>query len=226
MKNYLTLIFLLFVLLSTHITKCDELTPKQVIEKYYKIMMGTCWGCWYGSLAFPENNPSLVKLITKNFHPVGGVETLSVALPPIIDNCKIKGNEASCGMTNYILGEQTPDYNTFCELHQVTKTIYKLKTISGTWKISSVKNSGGKEGLYDNSKLISVTTALKRIDEYIAIYRKTVRRKNAAQADINIAKVNIKMLEKDKKGIKEIESKALKYGLRENEVFVKDLVCN
>lgn len=228
MKRYSTFILLLLIVLFPRITKAAALSPKQVIEKYYNIMMDTCWGCrGPRDLAWPDNNPSLAKLITTEFQPVGGIETLFVALPPNISNCNEKGDGASCMVTSFILGNLTPDYNTFCEQHDVSKTIYKLKIFHGQWKISGVidPSIGETESLYDNNKLISVKEALKRINEYITAYSHTLRIRDVEKRDVNRAKKWIEILEKNKKAIEEIKNKTLLYGFKENEVYRKDFAC-
>ena len=229
MNKYFTSIFLLFVLLLPGISKCDELSPKQVIEKYYAIMMNTEW-----SYNHALTDPSLARLVTKGFYAGALTEGLNISLPPRINNCKQDKNKTLCDVTYFIIG-QWNNYGPFCERHYRETATFKLVKESEKWKIYKTIWHG-TERPSDPSQIVSVSYILKIINGVIDADRAELKKKDShggynkkiwhsKKEWLNRVKVEEESFKKAKKAIKEINSKVLKYGFNENEIFIKDLAC-
>ncbi len=243
MNKYFTLVSLLFILLPPNISKADKLSPKQVIERYYELIMNSCWCC---NARKPDvacrGNPLMLMLHTKKFNTNFSLDaSLYPSLPLKISNCKEEKNKASCDVTYFIIGEWNW-YDPFCEQHNVKTATLNLFKDSGVWKISSKVEPGEGEISGDDSNVVSIPYILKRIDEYMKYDREHLENSELQKKDfeelwvkqgiyknkeewLKHMKEDLIKFEKDKQAIKEIESKALKYGLINGEVFVKDLAC-
>ena len=230
MKIHFTSIFLLFVLLLPGISKCDELSPKQVIKKYYAIMMNTEW-----SYNHALTDPSLARLVTKGFYAGALTEGLNVSLPPRISNCKEEKNKALCDVAYFIIGEWN-NYDPFCEQHYIETATFELVKKSGEWKIYKTIWHGVQRPS-DPSQVVSIPYILSIINGVIDADREELKNKesnkiwfdkkiwHSKQEWLNRVREEEKAFKKAKKAIKEINSKVLKYGFNENEIFIKDLAC-
>ncbi len=214
MKRYQIFILLFFVLMLPTLSKCKTSNPNQVIEKYYKIVMNTCRACGtpQTDLSRPQNNPGLAKLLTRQFSPIAEKDFEQVSLPLHINNCKEKNNKATCDVTYFIIG-QWNYYDPFCERHFIRTVTFNLLKISGTWKINSIIEDGIEHNS-DNSNLISIPFILKRIDKDIKY--------SCSKKWLKKWCITLKL---DKRAIKKIEKRALKYEIKNNEVFIKKLAC-
>lgn len=238
MKRCLIIIFAVYFLFIPTLAQCAELSPKQVIEKYYGIMMNTCWGCGPNDLARSDSNMPLAKYIISGFDTNFSLdESLYPSLPLKISNCKIEKDKASCNVTYFTIGEWN-GLDPFCEKHSKETATIKLTKDSGVWKISSRIASGERELKGDDSKVVSIPYILNYIDKIIKADREDLKTNDSQeqwrrfgvwknkQEWLNRIKYEEKSFIKAKKAIKEINGKILKYGFKENKVYVKDFACN
>ena len=208
MKRYL--IILLFILILPVISECDQGSPKEVIEKYYQLMMNSCWCCNPHDWSCPDN-PFFSTLLTKKFNPIGEREELQVSLPLRINSCKEEKNKASCDVTYFIIGEMTNIYAVpFADKnHKETVTLRLIKE-SGVWKINSIIQDGEERDV-DGSNVVSVSYTLKNIDKDIKYIRKKIKEKKfETDETVDLLNKRLESLEEAKKIIKKRE----KYGVK------------
>ena len=231
MKRILIFSLILSCFGLTGTARCYGDSPKQVIEEYYNLMMNSCWCCHKDDWSCP-NNPLFQVLLTKEFNTNFGLnESLYPSLPLKINHCKATKSTASCDVTYFIIGEWN-GYDPFCERHIVETVTFKLIKESEVWKISSIVKPRGVEINGDNSKVVSVPYILRDINRLIKYNRENLKEGNYNELIwhnkeewVKHVKESIEALTNSKKAIQEIESKALKFGLKNDEIFVKDLAC-
>ena len=228
MKRYLIFIFLL-ILLFPRQAKATTLSPKQVIEKYYAIMMNTEW-----SYNHALTDPSLARLVVKGFYAGALTEGLNVSLPPRISNCKEEKNKALCDVAYFIIGEWNND-DPFCEQHYMETATFELVIKSGEWKIYKIIWHG-VERPSDPNQVVSIPYILRIINGVIDADRAELKNKDShegynkkiwhtKQEWLNRIRDEEKAFTKAKKAITKINSQISKYGFKENEIFIKDLAC-
>ena len=229
MKQRLTIIVSLFILLIPALARSAGLSPKQVIEKYYGIMMNTDW-----SYNYAQGYASVANLVTKGFHTGAAQDgCLRVALSPHINNCKESKNKATCDVTYFIIG-QWNNYDPFCERHYIARATFKLIKISGKWEINkTVSIWQNKEQTSDPSNVVSTPFILETIDAVIDGDRADLKNKNShgeynkkiwhsRKEWLNRVKEEEKNFQRAKNTIQYIDKRAIKYGIKNNEVFFDD----
>ena len=171
-------------------------------------------------------------LFTKGFDTNFSLdESLYPSLPLKIDNCKEEKNKASCNVTYFIIG-QWNGYDPFCEWHRIETVTLKLVKDLGVWKISSIVEPREGEINGDDSKVVSIPYILREIDRLIKYNRENLKEGNYDELIwhnkedwVKHVKDSLEALNRSKRAIREIERKALVNGLKNNEVFEKDLAC-
>ncbi len=234
MKQSLIFCIVLFYLISPSISKGDKLSPKQVIEKYYQLMMNTDW-----SYDYAQGYSSVAGLVTNRFHTVpSSDDTLRVALSPRISNCKERKNKATCDVTYFIIG-QWNNYDPFCERHYIVTATFKLIKKSGEWKINKTASVWlSKKQASDASQIVSISYILRTINGVIDADCAELKNKDShggynkkiwhsKKEWLNRVKEEKENFQRAKETIKYIEKRALKYGIKNNEVFIEDkgVIC-